>query len=69
MTDRKSRLSWTQWIVFALVGCGLPLATCRRSLAGPVDFPVLADVVTTVFYVVVLICLGVVLALSLPRSE
>ncbi len=69
MTDKKSRLSWTQWIVFAVIGGGLPLATCRRSLAGPVDFPVLADVVTTVFYVVVLGCLAVVLAVSLPRSE
>ncbi len=69
MTDKKPRLSWTQWIVFAVIGGGLPLATCRRSLAGPVDFPVLADVVTTAFYVVVLGCLGVVLAVSLPRSE
>ena len=68
MTEKTSRLSWTQWSVFALIGGGLPLATCRRSLAGPVDFPVLADVVTTAFYVVVLVCLGVALAVSLPRS-
>ncbi len=69
MTDKKSRLGWTQWGILALIGVGLPLATCRRSLAGPVDFPVLADVVTTAFYVVVLVCLGVALAASLPRSE
>lgn len=69
MTDKTSRLSWTRWILLALIGAGLPLATCRRSLAGPVDFPLLADIVTTAFYVVVLVCLGVMLAVSLPRSQ
>lgn len=68
MTDKHSRLSWTRWIMLALIGAGLPLAACRRSLAGAVDFPVLADVVTTAFYVVVLVCLGVMLAVSLPKS-
>ncbi len=69
MTEKSSQLSWTRWISLAVVGVGLPVAAWRRSLAGPVDLPVLADVLTTIFYIVLLGCLGVVLAVSLPRSR
>lgn len=68
MADKNSRLTWARWIVLGVIGAGLPLAACRRSLAGPVDVPLLADVVTVAFYVIVLVSLGVSLALSLPRS-
>ena len=69
MTQKNAGLTWTRWITLAVVGVGLPVAAWQRSLAGPVDFPVLADVATSAFYVVMLACLGVVLAVSLPRSE
>ncbi len=68
MTQSKSRLTWVRWIALAVIGAGLPVAACQRSLSGPVDVPVLADVVTIAFYVLALACLGVSLALSLPRS-
>ena len=69
MTEKSTQLSWTRWISLAVVGVGLPVAAWRRSLAGPVDLPVVADVLTSVFYIVLLVCLGVALALSLPRSR
>ncbi len=69
MAERSSRLSMMRWTFLALVGVGLPVATCRRSLSGPVDVPLLADIVTIAFYVTVFVCLGVSLMLSLPRSE
>ena len=68
MAEPNSRLTWARWIVLALIGAGLPVAACRRSLAGPVDVPVLADVVTIAFYVLAMVCLAVSLAASLPRS-
>ncbi len=68
MAEPNSRLTWARWVVLALIGAGLPIAACRRSLSGPVDVPVLADVVTVAFYVLAMVCLGVSLAASLPRS-
>jgi hypothetical protein len=68
MAEPNSRLTWARWVVLGLIGAGLPIAACRRSLSGPVDVPVLADVVTIAFYVLAMVCLGVSLAASLPRS-
>ena len=69
MTGKKSRLGWPQWIILAIVGAGLPFAACQRSLGSRIDFPPLADAVTVAYYVLVLACLGVVLAVTLPRSR
>ncbi len=69
MNDKKSGLGWAQWIMLAVIGVALPLAACRRSLSGPIDVPLLADILTTAFYAIALVSLGVVLAVSLPQSR
>ena len=69
MTEQKTGLGWARWLSLAVVGLGLPVAAWQRSLAGPVDFPVLADLATSAFYLVTLACVGIVLFLSLPKSR
>jgi len=69
MTNKNAGLSWPRWMSIAFLGTVLPVAAWLRSLTGPVDLPVLADVVTSIFYVILLVCLGVALVLSLPRSR
>ena len=56
-------------LVLGLIGAGLPIAACRRSLSGPVDVPVLADVVTIAFYVLAMVCLGVSLPQTLQNED
>ena len=69
MTEKNTGLTWARWLSFAVVGLGLPVAAWQRSLAGPVDLPVLADIATSAFYILALACLGVALAASLPRGR